>query len=102
MLFRSPPTLDASPDHRPATPFDPMIVDGLLTQLDKTVRAVQQYPAMLSRPTVIIVSDDLGNVKHPGDIVNLADKDEAGNYRRTIIKTADPERYGIRVGDYFH
>ena len=35
------------------------------------------------------------------DIVNLADKDEAGNYRRTIIKTADPERYGIRVGDYF-
>ena len=56
-------------------------------------------PLMLSRPTVIIVSDDLGNVKHPGEIVNLADTDEAGNFRRTIIKTADPERYGIRVGD---
>jgi hypothetical protein len=40
-----PPTLDASPDERPAPPFDPAIVDGLLTQLDKTVRAVQQYPA---------------------------------------------------------
>ena len=65
------------------------------------VQAVNPDPVMLSRPTVIIVSDDLGNVKHPGEIVNLADTDEAGNFRRTIIKTADPERYGIRVGDYF-
>mgnify|MGYP003703727969 CR=1 FL=1 len=39
------PTLDATPDDRPAPPFDPTVVDALLTQLDKTVRAVQQYPA---------------------------------------------------------
>jgi hypothetical protein len=56
---------------------------------------------MLSRPAVLIVSDDLGNVRHPGDLVNLDERDEHGAFRRSIIKTADPERYGIRVSDYF-
>lgn len=65
------------------------------------VHSVSADPAMLSRPMVLIVSDDLGNVRHPGDLVNLAETTEAGAYVRTIIKTADPERYGIRVGDYF-
>ena len=58
-------------------------------------------PEMLSRPMSLIVSDDLGNVRYPGDLVDLAEQDESGNYRRTIIKTADPDRYGIRIGDYF-
>lgn len=65
------------------------------------VNSVSADPTMLSRPMVLIVSDDQGNVRHPGELVNLADKDEAGTFRRTIIKTADPERYGVRVGDYF-
>ncbi len=65
------------------------------------VHSVNPDPDLVSRPIVLVVSDDLGNVRHPGDLVNLAEKDEAGTFRRTIIKTADPERYGIRVGDYF-
>ena len=65
------------------------------------VHSVNPDPALVSRPMVLIVSDDLGNVRHPGDLVNLADMDDAGTFRRTIIKTADPERYGVRVGDYF-
>jgi HD-GYP domain-containing protein (c-di-GMP phosphodiesterase class II) len=65
------------------------------------VHSVNPDPAFVSRPMVLVVSDDLGNVRHPGDMVSLADRDEAGNFLRTIIKTADPERYGIRVGDYF-
>ncbi|MFI5311047.1 MAG: HD-GYP domain-containing protein [Gemmatimonadales bacterium] len=65
------------------------------------VQATNPNPEMVSRPIVLIVSDELGNVRHPGDVVDLAERDEAGNFRRTIIKTADPERYGIRVGDYF-
>ena len=65
------------------------------------VHAVNPNPEMLSRPMVLVVSDALGNVKHPGDIVDLAETDESGHFRRTIIKTAAPERYGIRVGDYF-
>ena len=42
----SPAVQTASPgdDERQPPPFDPMIVEALLTQLDKTVRAVQQYP----------------------------------------------------------
>ena len=65
------------------------------------VHSANADPAMVSRPMALLVSDDLGNVKHPGDLVDLAERDESGTYRRTIIKTADPERYGIRVGDYF-
>ncbi len=65
------------------------------------VHSVNPDPAMLSRPAVLIVSDDLGNVRHPGDLVNLDERDEHGAFRRSIIKTADPERYGIRVSDYF-
>jgi HD-GYP domain-containing protein (c-di-GMP phosphodiesterase class II) len=65
------------------------------------VHSVNPDPTMLSRPMILVVSDDLGNVRHPGDLVDLTERDEAGAFRRSIIKTADPERYGIRVGDYF-
>ena len=33
-------------------------------------------------------------------LLDLAEQD-GGVFRRTIIKTADPDRYGIRVGDYY-
>jgi hypothetical protein len=33
--------------------------------------------------------------------VDLADRGQDGMFKRTIIKTEQPERYGIRVGDYF-
>jgi HD-GYP domain-containing protein (c-di-GMP phosphodiesterase class II) len=65
------------------------------------VHAASPDPEMLSRPLVRIVSDDMGNVQYPGVVVDLTERTEAGDHRRTIIKTADPERYGIRVGDYF-
>jgi HD-GYP domain-containing protein (c-di-GMP phosphodiesterase class II) len=112
----NPATVLAEMRDNPRRGHDPVIVKAFVSMLGiypvgtfvvldsfelAIVQAVNPDPVMLSRPTVIIVSDDLGNVKHPGEIVNLADTDEAGNFRRTIIKTADPERYGIRVGDYF-
>ena len=65
------------------------------------VHGANPLPDMVSRPIVRLVSDALGNVQHPGDLVDLAERDESGAFRRTIIKTGDPERYGIRVGDYF-
>ena len=65
------------------------------------VHAANPDPDMLSRPLVRIVSDDMGNVQYPGVVVDLTERTEAGDFRRTIIKTADPDRYGIRVGDYF-
>jgi len=65
------------------------------------VHSANPDPQMVSRPLVLIVSDDLGNVQHPGELVDLAESDPTGTFRRTIIKTADADRYGIRVGDYF-
>jgi HD-GYP domain-containing protein (c-di-GMP phosphodiesterase class II) len=65
------------------------------------VHSANPDPEMVSRPKALIVSDNLGNVQYPGEVVDLSERDDAGNFRRTIIKTADPERYGIRIGDYF-
>jgi len=65
------------------------------------VHAVNPNPEKMSRPIARVVSDDRGNVLHPGTLVDLAAQDSAGGYLKTIIKTADPERYGIRVSDYF-
>jgi hypothetical protein len=65
------------------------------------VHSVSPIAEMLSRPIVRIIGDPQGNVLHPGDLADLSEKDERGIYRRTIIKTEAPERYGIRIGDYF-
>jgi HD-GYP domain-containing protein (c-di-GMP phosphodiesterase class II) len=78
---------------------------GTLVVLDTfelgIVHAVNPIPEMLSRPIIRIVSDDKGNVLFPGYLVDLADRATDGMFRRTIIKTELPDRYGIRVGDYF-
>jgi hypothetical protein len=65
------------------------------------VHSVNPIAEMLSRPIVRIISDALGNVLHPGTLFDLAQQDGAGTFLKSIIKTADPERYGIKVGDYF-
>ena len=33
--------------------------------------------------------------------MSLTERDEAGNYRRSIVKVTNPSRYGLTVGDYF-
>jgi len=78
---------------------------GTLVVLDTfelgVVHAVNPIPEMLSRPIVRVISDAQGNLLHPGTLVDLAEQREDGMYLRTIIKTENPDRYGIRVGDYF-
>jgi HD-GYP domain-containing protein (c-di-GMP phosphodiesterase class II) len=79
---------------------------GTLVVLDTfelaIVHATNPLPEAISRPFIRVVSDDKGNLLFPGHLVDLAQKDPAsGAWMRTIIKTADPDRYGIRVGDYF-
>ena len=78
---------------------------GTLVVLDTfelgVVHGVNPNPEVMSRPIVRIVSDEQGNVLFPGHLVDLAAQTEAGVFLRSIIRTADPERYGIRVGDYF-
>ncbi len=78
---------------------------GTLVVLDTfelgVVHSVNPLQDMLSRPIVRIISDAQGNLLHPGELVDLADRDAAGVFLRTIIKTENPERYGVRIGDYF-
>jgi hypothetical protein len=49
---------------------------------------------------VKVISDAQGNTISPPLTVDLAVPEAAGQYARSIIKTADPDRYGITVGDY--
>jgi hypothetical protein len=65
------------------------------------VHAPNPLADMLSRPIVRIISDEQGNLLHPGTLVDLADRNAEAVFLRTIIKTENPERYGVRVGDYF-
>jgi HD-GYP domain-containing protein (c-di-GMP phosphodiesterase class II) len=77
---------------------------GTLVVLDTfelgIVHAINPLPEMLARPLVRVISDPMGNL-NPGTVIDLADRGADGNYVRTIIKTENPDRYGIRVGDYF-
>jgi HD-GYP domain-containing protein (c-di-GMP phosphodiesterase class II) len=59
-------------------------------------------PQLMNRPMVrIAVGVDGGVVPLPGNQANLADKDESGAYRRSIVKVTNPARFGLTVGDYF-
>jgi len=52
--------------------------------------------AFILRPKVKLITDSAGN-KINGEIVDLTDTDPATKqYRRTIIKSLDHEKYGIK------
>jgi hypothetical protein len=78
---------------------------GTLVVLDTfelgIVHSANPNPEVMSRPIVRVVSDPQGNILHPGTLVDMAEQNASGVFVRTIIKTADPDRYGIRIGDYF-
>jgi HD-GYP domain-containing protein (c-di-GMP phosphodiesterase class II) len=77
---------------------------GTLVVLDTfelgVVSAANPNPDALSRPIVKIISDAQGNVISPPLVVDLNIPEANGEFGRTIIKTADPERYGVTVADY--
>ena len=55
-----------------------------------------------NRPLVRIAVDVNGaTVPPPGLPVSLAEKDEAGSFRRSIVKVTNADRYGLTVGNYF-
>lgn len=78
---------------------------GTLVVLDSfelaIVHAVNPIPEMVSRPIVRVISDAMGHMHYPGTLYDLAQQDGSGHFLKSIIKTADPERYGVKVGDYF-
>jgi HD-GYP domain-containing protein (c-di-GMP phosphodiesterase class II) len=112
----APPDVLRGMRERPQLGFDPVVVKaflnltgaypvGTLVVLDTSelalVHSTSPDPRALSRPVVRIVSDERGNVEFPGRLVDLNVESEPGVYERTIVDTADPERYAIRVSDYF-
>ena len=100
----------------PKRGFDPLIVKTLITAtgvypigtlviLDThelaVVSDVNKDPSLLHRPKVKIISDPLGVPLVETVTLDLAQDDpQTGQARRTIIKTTDPQKYGIRVSDY--
>jgi hypothetical protein len=58
-------------------------------------------PDLLHRPTVRVISDPMGVPLSEPITLDLARNDPStGSAIRQIIKTTDPQKYGIRVSDY--
>jgi HD-GYP domain-containing protein (c-di-GMP phosphodiesterase class II) len=100
----------------PKRGFDPLLVKALITAtgvypvgtlviLDThelgIVAQVNPDPHLLHRPKVKVISDAVGLPLPEPKLVDLAESDPAtGLPRHQIIKTTDPQKYGIRVSDY--
>lgn len=54
----------------------------------------------LLRPKVRLITDAERN-KMLGETIDLSAADEAGKFPRSIVKTLNPDEYGVRVEDYF-
>ncbi len=65
------------------------------------VTSANPNPDAIHRPVVRVVSDAVGTIIYPGHVANLGDQDQAGNFLRSIIKVTNPDKYGIRISDYF-
>jgi HD-GYP domain-containing protein (c-di-GMP phosphodiesterase class II) len=78
---------------------------GTLVILDThelaVVAQVNKDPSLLHRPIVRVISDPVGLPLPQPKTIDLAESDPAtGAPRNQIIKTTDPQKYGIRVSDY--
>ena len=59
-------------------------------------------PARVHQPVMRLISNALGMMIPEAPTIDLSETDPAtGRPLRTILKTTDPERYGITVSDYF-
>ncbi|MGH7614785.1 MAG: HD-GYP domain-containing protein [Gemmatimonadales bacterium] len=65
------------------------------------VHAANTDVSQVHRPVVRVVATPDGAILHPGELADLAQRDEQGGFPRTIVKVTDPEKYGIKVSDYF-
>jgi HD-GYP domain-containing protein (c-di-GMP phosphodiesterase class II) len=67
---------------------------GIITETKSEV-------AFIFRPKVKLITDRIGN-KIDGKIIDLTEMDpETMEYKRTIVKSLDPDKYNIQISDYF-
>lgn len=101
----------------PARGYDPLLVKafihatgvfpvGTLAILDTfelaVVTARNPDPRKVHQPLAKVISDSVGTMLAEPLNVDLSETDpERHAPRRSIIKTVDPEAYGIRVSEYF-
>ena len=101
----------------PKRGFDPLLVKafinvtgifppGTLAILDTfevaVITARNPDPGRIHQPIVKVISDSLGIMIADPVTLDLAEVDPAtGQPRRRIIKTVNPDKYGIRISDYF-
>jgi len=78
---------------------------GTLVILDTFELAIVQSAnpnvEFVNRPLVRMISDQQGLLIHPGFTADLAEKNADGAFLRSIIKVSNPDKYGVRVSDYF-
>jgi HD-GYP domain-containing protein (c-di-GMP phosphodiesterase class II) len=65
------------------------------------VHAANADVAHVHRPIVRVVTTPDGAIQHPGFLADLSLKEPNGNFPRSIIKVTSPEKYGLKVSDYF-
>jgi HD-GYP domain-containing protein (c-di-GMP phosphodiesterase class II) len=100
----------------PRRGYDPVLVKafinligiypvGTLVILDSyelaVVSAANPNVEAVHRPMVRVISDPGGTLQYPGVEVDLNGRDEGGNYLRSIIKVTSPDKYGVKISDYF-
>jgi CBS domain containing-hemolysin-like protein len=101
----------------PRRGYDPLLVKALINVtgvfpvgtcgiLDNhelvVVTARNPDPKKLHQPHVKIICDELGVMLAKPITVDLSEIDpHTGRPKRAIVKTVDPDKYGIRVADYF-
>jgi hypothetical protein len=99
----------------PRRGFDPLLVKALITAtgvfpigtlciLDSyelaVVCGVHKEAERLHLPLVKVISDAMGAPLPSPRTIDLSEKDASGTPLRQILKTTDPQKYGIRVSDY--
>jgi HD-GYP domain-containing protein (c-di-GMP phosphodiesterase class II) len=98
---------------RTGTQLDPLLLKffinmvgvfpvGSLVMLDtKELALVFSSNTMLpDRPKVMVIMDNQGKKVQQGYILDLAEKSDDGQYKRSIIKTIDPNKYRINLAEY--
>jgi HD-GYP domain-containing protein (c-di-GMP phosphodiesterase class II) len=56
-------------------------------------------PEFIDRPRVLLIIDASGE-RIKDTVVDLMERNEDGNFKRTITKTLDPNKYGINLAEY--
>ena len=96
--------------------FDPVIVKALINVLGvypvgtlvildthELALVFQANPdaVHIHRPLVRIICNAEGMWLDEPPVVDLAETAPEGDFRRSVIKVTNPERYGVRVSEYF-